>query len=129
MTKKYIAIGSVGRFQPGEEIKGLDAERIQALLASGAIAEYKEPEEPKGDDSAVEIAELKAELKEALGKASQAEAQNIAYVKEIEALKAEIAELKKVPEIAITQTDGLSVADADASVVADAVKSSKAKAK
>lgn len=99
MTKTYIAVGSVGHFLPGDEIKGLDADRIQALLASGAIEEVKEPEQAPVDNSATEIAELKAELKEALGKASQAEAQNIAYVKEIAALKAEIAELKqpKVP--------------------------------
>lgn len=37
---------------PGDEIKGLNAERIQALLASGAIEEYQEPEEPKEDGTA-----------------------------------------------------------------------------
>ena len=40
---KYIATHSVGQFMPGDEIKGLNAERVQALLASGAIEEYKPP--------------------------------------------------------------------------------------
>ena len=44
---KYIATQSIGQFIPGEEIKGLDAKRIQALLASGAIEEYQEPEDVK----------------------------------------------------------------------------------
>lgn len=98
MTKTYIAVGSVGETLPGQEVKGLDADRIQALLASGAIVEQQEPEQAPVDNSAAEIAELKAELKTALGHASKAEAQNVAYVKEIEALKAEIAELRKPVE-------------------------------
>ena len=55
---KYIATQSIGQFMPGEEIKGLDAKRIQALLASGAIEEYQEPEEPKEDGTAARLAEL-----------------------------------------------------------------------
>ena len=35
---KYIAVGSVDHFLPGDEIKGLNADRIQALLKSGVIA-------------------------------------------------------------------------------------------
>lgn len=56
---KYIATQSVGQFMPGDEIKGLDAERIQALLASGAIEEYKAPEPQQSDDSV--LAKLQAE--------------------------------------------------------------------
>ncbi|MHA3079648.1 hypothetical protein [Acinetobacter sp. ANC 5502] len=37
--EKYIAQQSVGCFRIGEEVKGLSDERIQALLASGAIVE------------------------------------------------------------------------------------------
>ena len=55
---KYIAKQSVGQFLPGEEIKGLDADRIQALLASGAIEEYQAPEAPKEDGTAARLAEL-----------------------------------------------------------------------
>ena len=55
---KYIATQSIGQFMPGEEIKGLDAKRIQALLASGAIEEYQEPEEPKEEGTAARLAEL-----------------------------------------------------------------------
>lgn len=46
---KYVVKQSIGQFMPGEEIKGLDAKRIQALLVSGAIEEYQEPEEQKED--------------------------------------------------------------------------------
>lgn len=98
MTKTYIAVGSVGETLPGQEVKGLDADRIQALLASGAIVEQQEPEQALEDNSAAEITKLKSELKTALGNASKAEAQNVAYVKEIEALKAEITKLKKPAE-------------------------------
>ena len=55
---KYIANQSVGQFLPGEEIKGLDADRIQALLASGAIEEYQAPEAHKEDGTAARLAEL-----------------------------------------------------------------------
>ena len=55
---KYIAKQSIGQFLPGEEIKGLDADRIQALLASGAIEEYQAPEAPKEDGTAARLAEL-----------------------------------------------------------------------
>lgn len=104
MTKTYIAVGSVGETLPGQEVKGLDADRIQALLASGAIVEQQEPEQAVVDNSAAKIADLKAELKAALDNASKAEAQNVAHVKEIEALKAEIAELKKPVEATADNT-------------------------
>mgnify|MGYP003434665180 FL=1 len=55
---KYIAKQSIGHFMPGEEIKGLDADRIQALLASGAIEEYQAPEAHKEDGTAARLAEL-----------------------------------------------------------------------
>jgi outer membrane murein-binding lipoprotein Lpp len=58
---KYIAKQSIGQFMPGDEIKGLNEERIQALLASGAIEEYQEPEEPKADGTAAQLANLAAE--------------------------------------------------------------------
>lgn len=98
MIKKYIAIGSVGHFLPGEEIKGLDAERIQALLASGAIAEAKEPEQVRANSSASEIAELKDKLAKAERDAKEANIKVVALEKENADLKAEIAELQKVPK-------------------------------
>ena len=61
---KYIAKQSIGHFRPGEEIKGLESKQLQALLASGAIEEYQEPEEPKASDSAARLAELEAEVAE-----------------------------------------------------------------
>lgn len=59
---KYIAKQSIGHFMPGDEIKGLNDERIQALLASGAIEEEKAPEQPKDDGTAAQLATLEAEI-------------------------------------------------------------------
>lgn len=55
---KYIAKQSIGHFMPGDEIEGLEAKQLQALLASGAIEEYQEPEEQKEDGTAARLAEL-----------------------------------------------------------------------
>ena len=55
---KYIAKQSLGHFRPGQEITGLEAKQLQALLASGAIEEYREPEESKADGAASRLAEL-----------------------------------------------------------------------
>lgn len=73
---KYIAIGSVGHFLPGDEIKGLNADRIQVLLKSGAI-KLLEPEEAPAPDPKIaalekEVTELKVEVA-ALKKAAAAE--------------------------------------------------------
>lgn len=118
MSKTYIAVGSVGHFLPGDEIKGLDADRIQALLASGAIAEAKEPEQAQGDNSAKEIAELKDKLAKTEQNAKEANTKVATLEKENGTLKAEIAELKKAPE---------STADATAETATAPVKGAKAK--
>ena len=55
---KYIAKQSIGHFRPGQEITGLEAKQLQALLASGAIEEYQELDEVKEDGAAVRLAEL-----------------------------------------------------------------------
>ncbi|OTG79405.1 hypothetical protein [Acinetobacter sp. ANC 4648] len=55
---KYIVKQSIGRYRPGEEIKGLEAKQLQALLASDAIEEYQEPEVIQGNASSDHIAEL-----------------------------------------------------------------------
>lgn len=87
MKKTYIAVGSVGHFLPGDEIEGLDADRIQALLASGAIAEAKEPEQPKTDSTAAKLASLEAEVAELkVGEAT--------LITDKEKAEAEVAELK-----------------------------------
>lgn len=103
---KYIAKQSIGQFMPGDEIKGLDEERIQALLATGAIEEYQEPEEPKADGTAAQLANLAAEvaglkanelmLIEAKDKAEQENAELKAKVEGLEkSLSASEAALKK----------------------------------
>lgn len=85
MTKIYIAVGSVGHFMPGDEIKGLDADRIQTLLASGAIKEQL-PEEAPAPDPKIDA--LEKEVTEWKAKAEASE-------KEVTELKAEVAALKK----------------------------------
>ena len=105
---KYIATQSIGQFMPGEEIKGLDAKRIQALLASGAIEEYQEPEGVKEDGTAARLVELEkanADLTAANKlmtdekvKSDQVNAELTAKVAELEkALVASEAALKKAP--------------------------------
>jgi len=99
---KYIARQSIGHFRPGHEIEGLEAKRIQALLASGAIEEYQEPEEPKADGTAARLAELEkanTELTTAnktLTEANQTAAADKAKAEqEIAELKSKVAELEK----------------------------------
>ncbi len=115
---KYIAKQSLGHYRPGQEVKGLEEKHLQALLASGAIAEAKEPEQAQSDNSASEIAELKDKLAKAEQDAKEANTKVVALEKENETLKAEIAELKKVPE---------STADATAETATTPVKGAKAK--
>ena len=93
---KYIAKQSIGHFRPGDEIKGLDAERIQALLASGAIEEYQEPEKPKADGTAAQLSTLEAEIAGLKANESKLLAENAEAVAEIAGLKAKMEELEKV---------------------------------
>ena len=93
MTKTYIAVGSVGEALPGQEVKGLNAERIQALLASGAIEEEKAPEQLKADGAAAQLASLAAEVAEL--KANEA-----ILIEGKDRADAEVAEIqKKVAEL------------------------------
>jgi len=86
---KYIAKQSIGHFLPGDEIEGLNAERIQALLDSGAIEEYKPPEEPQAnsDGKAGQLAELATEI-------ADLKADNQKLVDEKAKADTEIADLK-----------------------------------
>ena len=108
---KYIALQSVGAFLPGDEIKGLNDDRIQALLASGAIDEFKAPEQAPSDDSTGdlkkllgEVADLKAtntQLTEEKDKALGEVADLAAKVKKLEAdLAAAVAKTPKVDKTA-----------------------------
>ena len=112
---KYTAKQSIGHFMPGDEIKGLEAKQLQALLASGAIEEYQEPEEPeepKADGTAARLAELEkanAELTTAnktLTEANQTAAADKAQVdQEVADLKAKVAELEKAKPAAKPKAD------------------------
>ncbi|MGC3818641.1 hypothetical protein [Acinetobacter sp. G11] len=70
---KYIAKQSIGHFRPGQEIKGLEDNQLQALLVSGAIEEYQEPKEPKADGTAARLAELEKENAELKAKVAELE--------------------------------------------------------
>lgn len=109
---KYTAKQSIGHFMPGDEIKGLEAKQLQALLASGAIEEYQEPEEPKADGTAARLAELEkanAELTAAnktLTEANQAAVADKAKAdQEVTELKAKVAELEKAKSAAKPKAD------------------------
>ena len=93
--QKYIAKQSIGQFMPGDEIKGLNAERIQALLASGAIEEEKALEQPKADGTAARLAELEKENAEQAGTIKLMTEDKAKSDQENDALKAKVAELEK----------------------------------
>ena len=88
---KYIAKQSIGHFMPGDEIKGLEDNQLQALLASGAIEEEKVPEQPKADGAAAQLASLAAEVAEL--KANEA-----ILIEGKDKADAEVAELQKKVE-------------------------------
>lgn len=92
---KYIATQSIGQFMPGEEIKGLDAKRIQALLASGAIEEEKAPEQPKADGTAERLAELEKENAEQAGTIKLMTEEKVKSDQEKDGLETKVAELEK----------------------------------
>ena len=92
---KYIAKQSIGHFRPGQEIKGLEAKQLQALLASGAIEEYQEPEEQKEDGTAARLAELAAEVVELKANEEILIAGKDKADAEVVELKAKVTELEK----------------------------------
>ena len=117
--QKYIAKQSIGHFRPGQEIEGLEDKKLQALLASGAIEEYQELEEPKADGTAARLVELEkanAELTAAnktLTKANQAVVAEKAKVdQEVTELKAKVAELEKAKPAAKPKADSKPADDA-----------------
>lgn len=92
---KYIAKQSIGHFRPGDEIKGLEAKQLQALLASGAIEEEQAIEQPKESSYASQMAALAAENAELkANELSLTEAKNKAEAENAE-LKAKVAEFEK----------------------------------
>lgn len=47
MSDKYIAIGSIGTFQPNHEVTGLDDERYAELVELGKVRVEKDETKPK----------------------------------------------------------------------------------
>src|SRR5690606_35208354 len=84
---KYIAKQSLGHFRPGQEITGLEAKQLQALLASGAIEEYQEPSAPEADNTAAKLASLAAEV-------AELKANEVILIAGKDKADAEVAELK-----------------------------------
>lgn len=91
---------------PGEEIKGLEFKQLQALLASGAIEEYQEPEEPKGDggntDHAAKVAELEQSNTDLVTNNTRLTTEKIASDQEVAELKTKVVELEKALSTAET---------------------------
>ena len=102
---KYTAKQSIGHFMPGDEIKGLEAKQLQALLASGAIEEYQEPEEPEADNTAARLAELEKANAELTKANTNLESAKTKAEKEVDELKAKVAELEKVKSAAKPKAD------------------------
>ena len=102
---KYIAKQSIGHFMPGDEIKGLEDKQLQALLASGAIEEYQEPEDVKEDATAARLAELEKANAE-LTAANKLMTDEKVKSDQINAeLKAKLAELEKAKPAAKPKAD------------------------
>lgn len=49
MSDKYFAIGSVGTFQPNDEVVGLDDERLAELVELGKVR-VEQGEKPKSNN-------------------------------------------------------------------------------
>ncbi|WP_180089436.1 hypothetical protein [Acinetobacter sp. YH12219] len=101
---KYIAKQSLGHFRPGQEITGLEAKQLQALLASGAIEEYQEPLAPEADGAAARLAELEKANTDLLTANKLMTDEKVKSDQENGELKAKVAELEKAlaaPETAI----------------------------
>lgn len=92
---KYTAKQSIGHFMPGDEIKGLEAKQLQALLASGAIEEYQEPEKPKAEGAAARLAELEKANADLVAANKLMTDEKVKSDQENAELKAKVAELEK----------------------------------
>lgn len=92
---KYIAKQSIGHFRPGQEIEGLEAKQLQALLASGAIEAYQAPKPPVADDSAKRLADLEKANAELVETNKALTTYKDKIDQEVADLKAKVAELEK----------------------------------
>ncbi len=111
--QKYIALQSVGAFLPGDEIKGLNEDRIQALLVSGAVEEYKPPEQTQHDDSSDELDKLKGQVEELKAFNKQLETDKTTALSEIKDLKAKVSKLEVELAAATAKTPKSGKAAAD----------------
>ncbi|ENX13305.1 hypothetical protein F895_02609 [Acinetobacter sp. CIP 64.2] len=122
---KYIAKQSVGHFLPGDEIKGLDAERIQALLASGAIEEYKAPEQTPSDESPSDLKKLLGEVADLKATNTQLTEENTKAFGEVADLKAKITKLETDLAAATAKSSKTGKATADETAEKGAPESTK----
>lgn len=92
---KYTAKQSIGHYRPGQEIKGLEANQLQALLASGAIEEFREREEAKADGTAALIIVLEASVTELTASNKLLSDEKIKSDQENVELKSKVIDLEK----------------------------------
>ncbi|MCL6248056.1 hypothetical protein M5F00_09295 [Acinetobacter sp. ANC 4945] len=116
---KYIAKQSLGHFRPGQEITGLEAKQLQALLASGVIEEEKAPEEPKADGSPARLAELEKANTDLVAANKLMTDEKVKSDQENGELKAKVTELEKA---LATSDAALKKATADAKKAATEAK-------
>lgn len=101
---KYIAKQSVGHYRPGQEIEGLDDEFIQALLVSGAIEEYKPPEQTPSDESTSDLKKLLAEVADLKASNNQLTEQKDKALAEVADLTAKVKKLEADLAAAVAKT-------------------------
>ncbi|MDH0031344.1 MULTISPECIES: hypothetical protein [unclassified Acinetobacter] len=92
---KYIAKQSIGHFRPGKEVTGLEDKQLQALLTSGAIEEYTEPQQEQSDDSSSQLQQLAAEIADLKADNQLLSDDKVKADAEIADLKAQVAKLGK----------------------------------
>lgn len=92
---KYIAKQSIGHFRPGKEVTGLEDKQLQALLTSGAIEEYTEPQQEQSDGSSSQLQQLAAEIADLKADNQLLSDGKVKADAEIAELKDQVAKLEK----------------------------------
>ena len=101
---KYIAKQSVGHFRPGQEIEGLEDEQLQALLVSGAIEEYKPPEQTPSDETQSDLKKLLGEVEDLTATNKQLTEEKDKALGEVEDLTAKVTKLEADLAAAVAKT-------------------------
>ncbi|MPW43368.1 hypothetical protein [Acinetobacter guerrae] len=111
---KYIAKQSVGHYRPGQQIEGLESKQLQALLDSGAIEEFKAPEESQAkhdSGTAAQLAQLAAEIADLKVDKQKLVDEKSKDAAEIADLKAQLTKLDELLKAATAKKPTTKVAD------------------